>query len=50
MKFDSGNWKKRHAHSAYVSQDRIWLAGGHAEPVDSEVWSLEIPETWFAGQ
>ena len=51
---DGRNWtelksnvirKNRHAHSAYVFKDRIWLAGGHAEPVNSEVWSLEIPET-----
>jgi len=41
-------WKNRHAQSAYVFQDKIWLAGGHAEPLNSEVWSLEIPETWFA--
>ncbi len=40
-------WKKRHEHSAYVFQDRIWVAGGHAEPLNSEVWSLEIPDAWF---
>ena len=42
-------WTKRHAHSAYMFQDKIWVAGGHAEPLNSEVWSLEIPETWFGG-
>ena len=40
-------WKKRHEHSAYVFQDKIWVAGGPAAPLDSEVWSLEIPDAWF---
>ena len=40
-------WTKRHEQSAYVFQDKIWIAGGHANPLNSEVWSLEIPETWF---
>ena len=42
-------WKKRHEHSAFVFQDKIWVAGGHAEPLNSEVWTLEIPESWFEG-
>ena len=37
-------WKSRHEHSAFVFQDKIWVAGGHARPLNSEVWSLEIPE------
>ena len=41
-------WKERHEHSVYVFQDKIWVAGGHAEPLNSEVWSLEIPASWFA--
>ena len=40
-------WTKRHEHSAYVLADKLWVAGGHAEPLNSEVWSLEIPPTWF---
>lgn len=40
-------WKERHEHSALVFQDRIWVAGGHARPLNSEVWSLHIPEDWF---
>ena len=40
-------WKSRHEHSAFVFRDRIWVAGGHARPLDSEVWSLHIPEGWF---
>ena len=41
-------WKERHEHSVYVFQDKIWVAGGHAEPLNSEVWSLEISTSWFA--
>jgi hypothetical protein len=26
-----------------VFKDRIWVAGGHARPLCSEVWSLYIP-------
>jgi hypothetical protein len=37
-------WKARHELSAYVFQDKLWVAGGHARPLNSEVWSLEIPE------
>ena len=43
-------WSKRHEHSAFVFKDKIWVVGGAAEPnylLDSEVWSLEIPENWF---
>jgi hypothetical protein len=40
-------WKERHEHSAYVFQDKIFVAGGHAQPLSSEVWSLEIPQGWF---
>lgn len=37
-------WKERHEHSTFVFKDRIWLAGGHAQPLSSEVWSLEVPK------
>lgn len=40
-------WAKRHEHSCYTFKDRIFLAGGHAEPVNSEVWSLFIPDDFF---
>jgi Kelch motif len=40
-------WKERHEHSTYVLRDRIWVAGGHAQPLSSEVWSLEVPRDWF---
>jgi hypothetical protein len=39
-------WKERHEHSAYVFQDKIWVAGGHAMPLNSEVWSLQLPDPW----
>ncbi len=41
-------WKERHEHSTYVFQDKIWVAGGHAQPLSSEVWSLEVPKDWFS--
>ena len=37
-------WKERHEHSAYVLHDKIWIAGGHAQPLSSEVWSLDLPK------
>lgn len=40
-------WKERHEHSAYVFQDKIWVAGGHAQPLSSEVWSLQLPHNYF---
>lgn len=49
--FKSGSiWSKRHEHSAFVFKDKLWVAGGAAEPdykVNSEVWSINIPENWF---
>jgi hypothetical protein len=41
------SWKERHEHSAYVFHDKIWIAAGHAQPLSSEVWSLEIPPDYF---
>ena len=42
-------WSKRHEHAAFVFRDKIWVAGGAAEPnyqLDSEVWSLQLPTNW----
>jgi hypothetical protein len=39
-------WKNRHEPSAYVFQDKIFLAAGLADVLVSEVWSLELPEDW----
>jgi hypothetical protein len=40
-------WTARHEHSTYVFKDKIFIAGGHAMPLSSEVWSLELPADWF---
>ncbi|MGL4465415.1 MAG: Kelch repeat-containing protein [Planctomycetia bacterium] len=40
-------WKERHEHSAYVFKDRLWVAGGHAQPLSNEVWSLFLPPDYF---
>ncbi len=41
-----GSWKERHELSAFVLHDKLWIAGGHAKPLSSEVWSLELPKDW----
>jgi hypothetical protein len=38
--------KERHEHSAYLHDDKIWIAGGHAQPLSNEVWSLSLPPDW----
>lgn len=43
------SWKERHEHSAYVFQDKLWIVGGHAQPLSSEVWSLQLPKYWPNG-
>jgi len=43
-------WQARHELSAYVFQDKIWVAGGYADKLNSEVWTLQIPEGWFGGE
>jgi hypothetical protein len=43
-------WKERHEHSVFVFRDRLWIAGGHARPLSREVWSLYLPEGFFAGK
>ena len=37
-------WKARHEHSVFVFDDQLWVAGGHAKPLSSEVWSLRLPK------
>lgn len=39
-------WKERHEHSVFVLHDKLWVAGGHAQPLSSEVWSLQLPADW----
>jgi len=40
-------WQKLREHSAYAFQGKIRVAGYHTGPHYSEVWSVEILETWF---
>jgi hypothetical protein len=39
----SEDWRGRHEASTYVFNDKIIVAGGHADPVTNEVWALDIP-------
>ncbi len=41
-----GSWKERHELSAFVLHDKMFIAGGHAQPLSSEVWSLQLPKDW----
>ena len=39
-------WQNRHEHSVVVFQDKLWLYGGYADVLTSEVWTLELPADW----
>jgi hypothetical protein len=41
------SWRDRHEHSALVFEDKLWVLGGHAAPLNNEVWSLELPADFF---
>ncbi len=43
-------WKERHEHSTFVLEDKLWVAGGMTPPLNSEVWSLEIPASFFGDE
>ncbi|HJN16310.1 MAG TPA: galactose oxidase [Armatimonadota bacterium] len=43
-------WKARHEHSSYVFKDKIWVTAGEAQPLNSEVWTLEMPDGWFGDE
>lgn len=43
-------WQNRHAQTAYVFKDRIWVVGGYADVLDSQVWTLQVPEGGFRGR
>ena len=30
----------------FFFQDKLWIAGGHAQPLSNEVWSLHLPKNW----
>jgi len=38
------NWKERHEHSAFVFENKLWIAGGMTPPLVNDVWYLEIEE------
>jgi hypothetical protein len=40
-------WKERHELSTFVFKDKLWIAGGHAQPLSNEVWSLDVPPDYF---
>ena len=44
LKTDGVKWKERHEHSAFVFQDKIWIAGGMTPPLVNDVWSLKLPK------
>lgn len=39
-------WSRRHEHSTYVFQDKLWVVGGHAAPLTTSVWQLALPKSW----
>jgi hypothetical protein len=39
-------WKGRHEQSAFIFQDKIWIAGGMTPPLVNDVWSLKLPVDW----
>ena len=43
-------WSERHEQSYYVFQDKLWIAGGNAWPLVNDVWVLDVPAAWLAGQ
>lgn len=34
-------WKERHEHSAFVFDNKLWIAGGMIPPLVNDVWSLD---------
>lgn len=42
----SAPWQARDSQAEWVFRDRLWIAGGHARPLSSEVWSLSLPADW----
>jgi hypothetical protein len=43
-------WAPRHEFSLYVFDDKLWLAGGNAWPLQNDVWYLEIKGLTFTSQ
>ena len=36
------HWSPRHEISAYVFDDKLWVVGGNAWPLQNDVWTLEV--------
>ncbi len=43
-------WSERHEISVYVHDNRLWVIGGNAWPLQNDVWSLEINGLSFVTQ
>lgn len=41
LRTEGEQWKERHEHSAYVFQDKLWIAGGMTPPLVNDVWVLD---------
>lgn len=44
---EGDTWRERHELSAYVFKDRLWVAGGMVPPLVNDVWSIQIPKSYF---
>jgi hypothetical protein len=43
-------WAPRHEFSLYVFDDKLWMVGGNAWPLQNDVWYLEIKGLTFTSQ
>lgn len=43
-------WSPRHEYSLYVFDDKLWMVGGNAWPLQNDVWYLEIKGLTFLSQ
>jgi len=43
-------WSPRHEFSLYVFDDKLWIVGGNAWPLQNDVWCLEIKGLTFLTQ
>jgi len=44
------SWSPRHEYSLYVFDDKLWMVGGNAWPLQNDVWYLEIKGLTFLSQ
>jgi hypothetical protein len=43
-------WSPRHEYSLFVFDDKLWMVGGNAWPLQNDVWYLEIKGLTFLSQ